>query len=739
MHRKRIYSESSFNPKFKGSDFFDEFLIHEAESTDAWFLGPKGENADLLTELLKEAIKSIIDGRMEFHPEDASVLEPDFKKEKKYINAVELIRSNFGRLVKFLDDYDTPFYSFRYQGHMNWDLSLPSVAAYFATMLHNPNNVTVQASTATTFLELALGKDICGMIGMNSKSPLPWAHITTDGTIANIESVWSVRELKHFPFAVKEFITQSKDFEKIRTIEVTQPNDEAKKLLELTNWELFNITNDEALSLPKKISALSGTEEVNIWKEILLNHSLNSLGISKFYNKHRINFLPAVAVPSTKHYSWSKAASVLGFGHGLLTDGYDSGLLHIFVDEKARMDIDKLTELLDHCSNPENNKPLMMIVAVMGSTEESAIDPLKQILDIRELYRKTKNFDFNIHADAAYGGYCLSAIRKNYPIEWPFAANLSSNENPFVDYEKKIPLSKYSIEQLKQIRYCDSVTIDPHKWAYIPYSAGSLTYRNGEMINLVSFGAPYIGDESSLPSVGGFGLEGSKPGASASAVFFSHSVIRPSESGYGRIIKNCLINARLFYISLLCIQDKDDPFFVVPLAELPKLEGHDVQILEFIKENLHKRRHEHFIDNEDVYHLFKEIGPDQNMVDYAFNFYVDIEKRIPNTDMNLINKLNAAIYDKLHIKEGNPTGQIAMMLSMTTFEREEYGDKFMNRFAKRLCSANSETVNEINCLRSTIMNPWLAESDSDHLNFYERTIMPVLKKTVIECCESLIF
>ena len=572
---------------------------------------------------------------------------------------------------------------------------------------------------------------------MISKSPSPWSHITSDGTIANIESAWSARELKHFPFAVKEYITQSKDFEKIKLIEVTQPNGESKKLLELTRWELFNLTNDESLSLPKKISTLSGIAEVNIWKEILFNHSLNSLGITKFYNKHNIDFMPAVAVPSTKHYSWSKAASVLGFGHGLISDGYDSGLLHIFVDEKARMDIGKLTELLDHCSNPENKKPLMMIVAVMGSTEESAIDPLKQILNIRDHYRKTKNFDFNIHADAAYGGYCLSAIRKNFPIEWPFSEGYATDENPFVEHDKRIPLSKYSIEQLKYIRFCDSVTIDPHKWAYIPYSAGSLTYRNGEMINLVSFGAPYIGDETSLPSVGGFGLEGSKPGASASAVFFSHSVIRPSESGYGRIIKNCLINARLFYISLLCIQDKGDPFFIIPLAELPLLKGHDSETLEYIKENLHQRKHEHFIDKEDVYHLFKEIGPDQNMVDYIFNFYMDDNNSKPNNDIEKINLLNQMVYDELHIHEGKPTGQVEMMLSMTTFEREEYGEKFMNRLAERIKSSESENVLAINCLRSTIMNPWLAEPEIDHLNFYERTIIPVLKKTVINCINKI--
>jgi hypothetical protein len=189
MHRKRIYKHNHYKPTLNGSDFFDDFLIHEAESTDAWFLGPKGENSDILIELLKTAIKSIIEGRMEFHPEDTAIINPQFKDKKNYKNAVGLIRKNYDKLISLLNQYDTPFYSFRYQGHMNWELTLPSVAAYFAAMMHNPNNVTVQASTATTYLELALGKDICSMIGMIGNEPAPWSHITADGTIANIEAV----------------------------------------------------------------------------------------------------------------------------------------------------------------------------------------------------------------------------------------------------------------------------------------------------------------------------------------------------------------------------------------------------------------------------------------------------------------------------------------------------------------------------------------------------------------------
>jgi len=737
MHKKRFPHLESKEVKLKGSEYFEDLFTHQLNSTDAWFLGPKAENTELLVELISQAIESIEQGRKEFHPEDKSAIKKSFKEEEEYKKAVELLKKNFSRLTSFLDEYDTPFYSHRYQGHMNWELTLPSVAGYFAAMLHNPNNVTVQASTATTYLELALGRDICRMIGMTKSKPRPWSHITCDGTIANIESVWSARELKYFPFAVKDAFSNNEFDAKPEELVIVQPNGTEKPLTEFSNWELFNITNDEILRIPYKISNISNKHEEDCWNILLHNYSLNALGFAELENRHRTNCNPSIAVPSTKHYSWTKAASVLGLGHGSAANLYDKGLINVFVDEKARMDLEQLSDVLDYCSNPENNRPLMLLTAVMGSTEESAVDPLRKILELREEYRKEKNFDFNIHADAAFGGYCITAIRKDFPISGPFDKESDDEETDlFIDDYSKTALSSYVVEQMKQIRNCDSVTIDPHKWAYVPYPAGSLTYRNEAIINLVSFGAPYIGDEKKHPSVGGFGLEGSKPGASATSVFFSHSIIRPSISGYGRILSNCLINARLFYISLLNMEQTEDNFFVVPLSGIDDVSGSERKTLEYISENLHGKKHEHIFSDNELYGLFRDIGPDQNMVDYIFNFYTD-NKKTPNTDIQKLNELNNSIYNELHIHEGNPTPQIEMAISMTTFSRDDYGDKFINNLAVRLKIVNPQDITEINCLRSTVMNPWLAETDEQHMNFFEQELIPVLRKTVNKCLKNL--
>ena len=64
-------------------------------------------------------------------------------------------------------------------------------------------------------------------------------------------------------------------------------------------------------------------------------------------------------------------------------------------------------------------------------------------------------------------------------------------------------------EDLFMIRQADSVTIDPHKAAYVPYPAGALCYRDGRMRFLITWTSPYISrGATTATSIGVFGIEG---------------------------------------------------------------------------------------------------------------------------------------------------------------------------------------------------------------------------------------
>ena len=118
-------------------------------SLEAWFLGQKAENADEFERLIVEAIRDQAFWRRNFYPSDPTHITENLKRSPEYTSAIDTLRDSYRSLLAFLKK-SVPFFSMRYQGHMNWDTTLPALLGYFATMLYNPNNIAFEASTATT-------------------------------------------------------------------------------------------------------------------------------------------------------------------------------------------------------------------------------------------------------------------------------------------------------------------------------------------------------------------------------------------------------------------------------------------------------------------------------------------------------------------------------------------------------------------------------------------------------------
>lgn len=74
---------------------------------------------------------------------------------------------------------DVPFHNPRHAGHMIAEQTLPSIAAYFAAMLYNPNNVSSDAAPVTV-RPLEVSRMISRMPGHPAGG---WAHLTIGGTI----------------------------------------------------------------------------------------------------------------------------------------------------------------------------------------------------------------------------------------------------------------------------------------------------------------------------------------------------------------------------------------------------------------------------------------------------------------------------------------------------------------------------------------------------------------------------
>ena len=695
-----------------------------------WFMGTRAENGPEFKELIAKAVDHIIQYRQEYLPGDPETITPEVKASPEYQAGMSALRDAYDKLLEYLREYATPYFSMRYQGHVLWDTTLPGMLGYFATMLHNPNQLTIQMSTATTLLELQVGQDLCAMVGFPSNNQIePWSHITAGGSIAIMEAVWATREMKFFPFAARTALMEEPALFKARDIEVPTVDGSHPKLLEATSWQLFNIRQDDILALPQRIWELCGESEklqdvYSVW-DLLLKRNLNGQGWRAIAQCFQDVGPLKMITSSTKHYAWPKAAAALGIG----TDHE----IDLYVDADARMDMQKLDEALAECL--ENRSPVLLTAAVLGSVEESAVDPLESILELRETYRK-KGLEFNIHVDAAWGGYLMSIIRRDYKFA-------EQNSPLFIDDFSRVPCNEHTLRQLQRIRECDSATIDPHKLGYIPYPAGGNLYRNGQLKNLTIYAGSYIGGTQSIrpqePSVAIYGLEGSKPGARAAAVFLSHQVIRPSESGYGKIISQSLFNTKLLCLRLLLMATEQDNFIMVPLPRLPiertGNDGDKDSYLATLRDRLHGKTQSEILADPEAMAMFREIGCDQNILCYAFNF--KRQDGSINDDPELFFKLTDLIYDRFHVHyyqdgKAEDIHKYRFFLTRTIFQKDDYGPTFIENYAKRL--GLSKTPSQIKVLRSIVMDPYVSDLP-DGKSFFDE-IIETLRSNVTEIIEQ---
>lgn len=217
-----------------------------SRKVEAWFLGPKGENADEFERLVVEAVRDQAYWRRNYHPSDPTHITDEIKRSPEYLEAMDALKDGYRELPAFLKK-SVPFFSMRYQGHMNWETTIPGALGYFAAMLYNPNNVAFEGSTATTILELLAGDDLCRMLGYQipkdtgpgAPTIRPWGHITCDGTVANIEALWSARNLKFQPLAIREALARDPALTAGRALEVALPTGGTAPLVGLTQWQLF--------------------------------------------------------------------------------------------------------------------------------------------------------------------------------------------------------------------------------------------------------------------------------------------------------------------------------------------------------------------------------------------------------------------------------------------------------------------------------------------------------------------
>ncbi|GIP59272.1 pyridoxal-dependent decarboxylase [Paenibacillus sp. FSL W8-0186] len=701
-----------------------------SSSLESWFIGPKAENEELFSGLIQQAVKQISSDRREYFPDDPIYITDEIKQSPSFKNSVDVLTENYSKLLEQLSG-SVPFYSYRYQAHMNWDLTMPGLLGYFAAMLYNQNNVAAESSPVTTVLEMVTGDDLCEMLGYTIPSDeeieqgaiRPWGHITCDGSVANLEAMWAARNLKYYAVSAAEALKNEADLAAARQISIPLLNGQHGVLTELDAWTLLNLKVDDVLAIPGRIAELlsqtTGKDEAETVNQALSKYTLQTLGFEEFSRKYLFDVMQpaAILVTSTMHYSWPKSAAVLGMGA--------SSIIPVPVNMDARMEISELRQRLDQCL--AIRQPVLMTVCVIGSTEESAVDPIADVIQLREEYRE-RGLEFVIHADAAWGGYFASILRED-----THKTLLMAGKRP---YTPAMTMNEYVTAQYEALKDADSITIDPHKAGYIPYPAGGLCYRNSSMRDIVSFQAPVVYHGGIDPTVGIYGIEGSKPGAAAAGVYLSHRVIRTDQSGYGKLLGKTLFNSKRLYAAILTMTREDDPFIVVPFHRIPaEREGGTAEEIKeqlaYIKEFIVDKTNDEIINNKQTMELFRQLGSDQSIVPYTFNLKT---AEGLNTDVALMNRLNLEIFKMLSLSpDRHEVGATPMFITQSAFDPGTYGHGFVDAYKQRLGLSGGDSE-PVNFLLSTTMSPFL--TDTSEGNFIP-VLIEALRETVFKAIENI--
>ncbi len=276
-----------------------------------------------------------------------------------------------------------PYFHPLYAGQMLKPPHPVARAAYALAMSINPNNHARDGGRASSEMEIEAVRQIAAMFGWSEYL----GHLTSSGTLANLEALWVAGQLS--------------------------PNARI-------------VGSEQAHYTHQRISAVL-----------------------------RLNYTPVAA------------------------------------DRRGRMDLNALEAEL-------RKGDVGTVVVTLGTTAIGAVDPLDQILALRERY------GFRIHVDAAYGGYFkLIPEALDEPARRAYAA----------------------------IHQADSIVIDPHKHGLQPYGCGCVLFREPAVGRFYKHDSPYTYFTSHELHLGEISLECSRAGAAAVALWATHQLLPPVPGG----------------------------------------------------------------------------------------------------------------------------------------------------------------------------------------------------------------
>lgn len=467
----------------------------------SFFLGPQAENAAALQRGIDLVVSDWIAWRRELYPNDGEAISPKDKKEVFYRSKQNEFKA---RLEELLERYqkEIPKFSPRYMGHMFSEISIPSILGHFVALIHNPNNLCSDSSRVGLQIEKEAIKDLSKMLQLNPD--LAVGHFTSGGTIANFEALHRARHRLDLWLSVSAGITHE-----------AADREPPKTIFEAAHcgWAAYD-------SMKQEISDIDASE-YSFVKRGLFEACRN---LSRVFQQDFKG--PVFLVPMSKHYCWTKAASLMGFS--------EEALWLVELDKTGRLDLLDLETKLHQAER--ENRPVLMVVSVAGTTELGEVDPVGGVQDVLDRWKLKRGVHIWHHVDAAYGGFFCSV---------PNALNEETRQ------------------AFQGISRAESLSLDPHKLGYVPYSCGSFICADERNYLLEEVEAPYVFSQG-CKEPGLYTIEGSRAATGPTATWLTSKTLGFTAQGIGRILEKNLSARKSLEKKL---HDLSCPFLVAPFAQ----------------------------------------------------------------------------------------------------------------------------------------------------------------------------
>jgi len=305
-------------------------------------------------------------------------------------NQTDIDRAAVARVLeetahRLADNY--PYFHPLYAGQMLKPPHPVARAAYALAMTVNPNNHARDGGRASTEMEIEAVRGIAAMFGWTDPLDSYLGHLTSSGTIANLEALWVAGQLAP-----------------------------ARRIL--------------------------GSAQA--------------------------------------HYTHKRISAVLKLEYASIP-----------TDSRGRMNMDALEAEL-------RKGDVGTVVSTLGTTGLGAVDPLDQILALRQKY------GFRVHVDGAYGGY------------FRLISDL---------------LDEPARKAYRATREADSIVIDPHKHGLQPYGCGCVLFRDPAVGRFYKHESPFTYFTSKELHLGEISLECSRAGAAAVALWATQKLLPLTPGG----------------------------------------------------------------------------------------------------------------------------------------------------------------------------------------------------------------